>query len=95
MVNNPRWNLRFLDCRGIVTQRYKYAFCETGREVLFDLENDPYEMENVAERLPEQCVKMRQLLLRVLAETREPYFDVLIEHGVVPPWPPMDVGKMN
>ena len=95
MVNNPRWNLRFLDWRGIVTRGWKYAFCETGREVLFDLENDPYEMDNVAEKQPEQCMHMRQLLLRVLAETREPYFDVLIEHGVEPAWPPLDVGRIE
>jgi arylsulfatase A-like enzyme len=95
MVNNPRWNLRFLDWRGLVTQRWKYAFCETGREQLFDLANDPYEMENLAESQPEQCARLRQLLLHVLDETREPYFHVLIEHGVTPPWPPVDVSKLE
>lgn len=94
MVNNPRWNLRFLDWRGVVTRRWKYAFCETGRQVLFDLQADPFEMNNLAETDPEQLGKMRELLLHMLAETREPYFDVLIEHGVTPEWPPTDVSKV-
>ena len=93
MVNNPRWNLRFLDWRGLVTERWKYAYCETGREVLFDLDNDPYEMNNLAAADPEQCAAMRQRLLDVLAETREPYFDVLIEHGVPAEGPVIDVSK--
>jgi arylsulfatase A-like enzyme len=93
MVNNPRWNLRFLDWRGIVTEKWKYVFCETGREVLFNLESDPYEMENLAETEPAQRAVMRQQLLNTLAETREPYFDVLIEHGAPLEWPPIDVSK--
>lgn len=94
MVNNPRWNLRFLDWRGIVTLNWKYAFCETGREVLFDLEADPFEMHNVADANPAQLATMRQQLLRMLAESREPYFDVLIEHGAPLAWPPIDVSKV-
>ncbi len=94
MVNNPRWNLRFLDWRGIVTERWKYAFCETGREVLFDLQEDPYEMNNIADSNPDQREKMKQLLLQELARTREPYFDVLIEHGEPCPFPPTDVSKV-
>ena len=95
MVNNPRWHLRLMDWRGLVTKRWKYAFCETSREVLFDLENDPYEMNNIADTNTEQCSRMRQQLLKMLAETREPYFDVLIEHGVKPAWPPLDVSKIE
>jgi arylsulfatase A-like enzyme len=94
MVNNPRWDLRFLDWRGIVTRGWKYAFCETGREVLFDLQMDPYELDNVAETNSEQLVAMRRLLLKTLDETREPYFDVLIEHGAPLVWPPIDVSKV-
>jgi len=70
IVNNPRWPLRFLDWRGIVTLNWKYAFCETGREVLLDLEADPYEMHNVADANPAQLATMRQQLLRMLAESR-------------------------
>lgn len=94
LVNNPRWGLRFLDWRGVVTKRWKYAFCETGREVLFDLETDPCEMNNLAETDPERLGKMRRRLLALLAETREPYFDVLIEHGAPLEWPPIDVSKL-
>jgi choline-sulfatase len=93
MVNNPRWNLRFLDWRGVVTSRWKYAYCETRREELFDLENDPYELRNLAQDLPERCEEMRRLLLRLLDETREPYFHVIIEHGVAPEGPVTDVGN--
>jgi arylsulfatase A-like enzyme len=82
MVNNPRWNLDFMDWRGLVTPRWKYAFYETGTELLFDLETDPYEMNNLAQEAPDECRQMRHRLLATLQETREPYFDVLIEHGV-------------
>ena len=92
MSGNPRWNLDFLDWRGLVTQRWKYAFYETGHELLFDLENDPYEQHNLAQQDRETCSKMRQLLLQLLADSREPYFDVLIEHGVAPEVPVLDVG---
>jgi len=91
MVNNPRWNLRFLDWRGIVTCRYKYAFCETGREELFDLDADPYELTNIADTEPDLRASMRERLLDLLAETREPYFDVLIEHGVPAEGPVTDI----
>ena len=95
MVNNPRWNLRFLDWRGFVTYRYKYAFCETGREQLFDLENDPYELDDLSIRNPELLHKMRTTLLALLSESREPYFDVLIEHGVPAEGPVVDVAPKS
>jgi choline-sulfatase len=82
MVNNPRWNLDFMDWRGLVTRRWKYAFYETGRELLFDLDTDPYEMNDLAQDAPDVCQQMRQRLLALLQNTREPFFDVLIEHGV-------------
>lgn len=84
IVGNPRWTLDHLDWRGFVTKKWKYAFYETGHEILFDLENDPWELTNLvhthAKRLPE----MRLRLLHALRETREPSFDVLITHGVPP-----------
>ena len=81
MVGNPRWNLDFLDWRGVVTEKWKYAFYETGHEWLFDLENDPNELVNLIEREPAKALEMKQLLLDLMKETREPYFDVLVEHG--------------
>ena len=92
MSGNPRWDLDFLDWRGLVTKKWKYAFYETGHEWLFDLENDPYEQINLAETEPEILAQMRQKLLQLMAETREPYFDVLLEHGVKPDGPAFDVG---
>ena len=91
MVNNPRWNMDFLDWRGLVTDRWKYAFYETGVELLFDLEKDPYELDDLAEKNPQKREEMKRLLLKLLAETREPYFDVLIEHGVPAEGPVIDV----
>ena len=48
MCGNPRWDLDFLDWRGLVTNKWKYAYYETGHELLFDLEKDPYEQKNLA-----------------------------------------------
>jgi arylsulfatase A-like enzyme len=86
MHNNPRWNLDFLDWRGLVTDRYKYAFYETGRELVFDLDQDPYEMHDLSKEDPALCAELRAQLIALLHETREPFFDVVIEHGV--PCPP-------
>ena len=91
MCGNPRWNLDFLDWRGLVTNKWKYAYYETGHELLFDLEEDPYEQTNLVDSQTEIRNQLRQLLLRTLAETREPYFDVLIEHGVGLETPVIDV----
>ena len=64
------------------TKRYKYAFYETGREMVFDLLEDPYEMHDLSRERPELCAELRANLLDLLRETREPFFDVVIEHGV-------------
>ncbi|MEM7535760.1 MAG: sulfatase-like hydrolase/transferase [Chloroflexota bacterium] len=93
MSGNPRWTLDFLDWRGLVTKQWKYAFYETGHELLFDLNNDPHEQTNLVDSDPDTCAAMRTRLLQLLADTREPYFDVLIEHGVTPASPVLDVGK--
>ena len=95
MSGNPRWNLDFLDWRGLVTSRWKYAFYETGHERLFDLKDDPYEMNNLSETDVQTCAEMRTKLLQLLSESREPYFDVLIEHGVPVEGPALDVGETN
>ncbi len=81
MVNNPRWNLDFLDWRGIVTDKYKYCFYEDGSELLFDIAQDPYEMDNLAEKNPVLRDKMQKELLELMQENREPFFDVIIKHG--------------
>jgi arylsulfatase A-like enzyme len=82
MTGAPRWNLDFCDWRGFVDNKTKYAFYETGFELLFDLEHDPYEMKNLALDNPAICQPQRERLLHMLRETREPFFDVIIEHGV-------------
>ena len=83
MVGSPRWNLTLPDWRGLVTERFKYVYYETGQELLYDLHADPFELRNLA--APAQCAAWQEPLLRALAETREPFFDVLLRHGVAPP----------
>jgi arylsulfatase A-like enzyme len=91
MVGNPRWSLDLLDWRGLVTDRWKYAFFETGHEWLFDLQEDPHELHELSSTRPEVCAALKARLLDLLRETREPYFDVLIEHGAKPLTPVKDV----
>lgn len=47
MVGNPRWQMDFLDWRGILTPEWKYTFDETGKELRFDLVNEPYKRNNL------------------------------------------------
>jgi arylsulfatase A-like enzyme len=91
MCGSPRWNLDFVDWRGLVSERWKYAYYETGHELLFDLHEDPYELVNLADTRPDICDQMKTLLLHCLAETREPYFDVLIKDGVKPDRPALNI----
>jgi len=82
MVGSPRWNLGMPDWRGLVGERWKYAFIENRIELVYDLETDPYEQRNLATDDPAARTRLRTRLLELLRETREPYWDVLIEHGV-------------
>ncbi|MCB0063202.1 MAG: sulfatase-like hydrolase/transferase, partial [Caldilineaceae bacterium] len=95
MSGSPRWNFDHLDWRGLVTARWKYAIYDTGHELLFDLAQDPHEQHNLVQSEPEQRAALRAQLLQLLAETREPYFDVLIEHGVPPEVPVLNVGQWH
>ncbi len=94
MHNNPRWGLHLQDWRGLVTERWKYAFYEDKRELLFDLASDPFEKRNLARTDEAQRAAMERLLLQLLSDSREPYFDVLIEHGVEPDGPVIDVSTL-
>jgi len=93
MVGSPRWNLGMPDWRGLVSDRWKYAFIENRIELLYDLEGDPFEQCNLARELPEECDRQRQRLLELLHQTREPYWDVLIENGVECQTPVVDVSS--
>ena len=66
----------------LVSERWKYAFIENRIELLYDLESDPFERHNLAREVPKECDRQRQRLLELLRQTREPYWDVLIENGV-------------
>lgn len=93
MVANPRWDLSFIDWRAIRTREWKYAYYESGHEELFNLARDPYELEDVAASEPAQRAHMRLLLLTRLRETREPYYDVIMEHGANLNAPDVDVSQ--
>lgn len=81
VVGCPRASLNYMDWRGYVSDRWKYAYYESGQQLLFDLSADPYEKRNLADEDPSICVVHRAHLLELLKQTREPFFDVLIEHG--------------
>lgn len=83
MTESPMWTPSYLNWRGFTDGRWKYTFYENRYEELFDLSADPCEQRNLA--TPETCRPMRERLLQLLAATREPFFDVIIEHGVEPP----------
>jgi len=89
MSGSPRWTLDFPDWRGFTDGRWKYAYYDTGEQVLYDLEADPYEQNNLAATQPETCETMKQRLLGLLRETGEPSFHVLMEYGV--PFPEIEV----
>ncbi|MEM6822254.1 MAG: sulfatase [Verrucomicrobiota bacterium] len=93
MTNNPRWKMSKLDWRGVINERWKYAFYETGQELLFDIETDPFEQKNLAQENLEMRDEMRTRLLELLEETRDPYFNVLIHHGVPQDEPDIDVSS--
>lgn len=85
MTESPMWTPAYLNWRGFTDGRWKYAFYEDRREELFDLDADPYEQDNLAALEPDRCAPFRRRLLDILSATREPFFDVIIEHGVAPP----------
>lgn len=93
MVGNPRHTLKLLDWRGLVLRRWKYAVYEDASDVLFDLENDPFELDNHAAAQPVVRESMRDRLLAELARTQEPYFDVLMRHAATPIPASLDVGE--
>ena len=93
MVGAPRVHFDYADWRGLVTDRWKYAFYETGHEVLFDLWEDPYESRNLADADPALREDMRTRLLSLLEATREPYFDVIVQHGVRPDGPALNISR--
>jgi len=88
---NPRWSLDFLDWRAILLDGWKYAYFETGHEFLFNLLEDPYEMQNLAGIEGGVKEEMRNALLALMAGTKEPYFDVLMQYGVEPETPVINV----
>jgi arylsulfatase A-like enzyme len=94
MHGSPRWILDEPDWRGVLTKEWKYVFFDNGSELLFDLENDPYELNYLSMASPDRVEAMKTLLLSELERTREPYFDVLIQNGETPAGPVTDVSAL-
>lgn len=93
MVGAPRVHFDYADWRGLATDRWKYAFYETGHELLFDLREDSYEMRSLVQSHPDVQQDMRTRLLKLLEAAREPYFDVIMRHGVRPDGPVLNVSR--
>ena len=91
MTGCPHHSINYVDWRGIVTRNWKYAMYETKEELLLNLADDPYETINLVESDPEKTAEMRQILLEELKKTREPFFDVIVEQGIAPDYPDIDV----
>lgn len=91
MTGAPHHSISYIDWRGIVTREWKYAMYETKEELLLNLSDDPFETENLAESNPEKTAEMRQMLLEELRKNREPFFDVIVEQGIAPDHPDIDV----
>lgn len=79
MPGNPHTHMGLLDWRGFVDQSTKYALYEDGREILFDLEQDPFERANLASNDP-RTAPCRSTLLALLEQSDEPFFHVLMNH---------------
>jgi Arylsulfatase A and related enzymes len=74
---HTEWGYTVEPCRMIRTEGWKYIhYLEDGKEELFDLENDPYEMKNVADRAENRNTLegMRALFKEYLRKTNDPYF---------------------
>ena len=61
--------------------------------VLAAIRGEPFELTNLAAERPDQCAALRARLLVLLRQSRDPYWDVLIEHGVEPDGPVVDVSE--
>ena len=85
MVGSPRWGLGMPDWRGLVSDRWKYAFNEHRIELLFDLDR-PVRAAQLGGREP-GLVGAAARPLEMLAETRDSYWEVLIEHRCGGPVP--------
>lgn len=84
MTESPMWTPAYPNWRGLTDGRWKYTFYEHGGEELFDLARDPGELRNLADAEADRRQAMRARLLALLAATREPFFDVIIEYGAAP-----------
>ncbi len=71
-VNYYKYNGHSFEIRGIKTERYKYSFIPQDIDELYDLENDPYEMTNLADNAK---------YLDIVSELKEKVLDNMKANG--------------
>lgn len=70
-----RINMRY---RALVTERYKYIFKQKGKEeILYDLEQDPYELQNVA-ATSDITSKMKEHLKNILCVIEDEFLEEMM-----------------
>jgi len=78
LVNDPHINLR---AKMIRDHRYKYCYRHQGPEELYDLVQDPWELENIASKVENRDLldsyRLKMMDKLVEADTVEPYQDFL------------------
>ncbi len=78
MIVPPRVFVDEYAWRGLVTRRWKYAHYEDGRELLYDLEADPYEMHDMAAEAPQWTERLRKTMLDRMKATGDNYYPLLM-----------------
>ncbi|MEO7463807.1 MAG: sulfatase [Ferruginibacter sp.] len=71
--NNVNKNTGF---RGLRTERYKFAYSRKGKKLegfLYDMNNDPFELNNLYRENDPKVIEMKKTLLKYLKETNDPF----------------------
>lgn len=61
VLEHKRWGNRVPTYCGVRTRRFVFAHYVTGEEELYDLDRDPWELENVVSEMPAKATELRSL----------------------------------